>query len=162
MTVYERLKFSFKFFGAFISFLTLIYEFFYFSKSLFPSNLLYHAYQSFMLIRLLFILFFSGYLCYRNYFKHSVFIPDEANLRPEVVDARKAQLKDRGSTFYLSLPMMLWFGLYRFYPTKDFMNLLVTNFVVELLLQSLPLTLIGLQATTLTCGYAGGISFSEL
>jgi GR25 family glycosyltransferase involved in LPS biosynthesis len=45
---------------------------------------------------------------------------------------------------------MLWFGLYRIYPVKDFMNLLIINFVGELLLQALPISLLTLQANTLS------------
>jgi hypothetical protein len=59
-------------------------------------------------------------------------------------------IKVSGMMFYVSQPAMLWFGLYRLYPCKDFMNLLVINFVGELLLQTLPLSLLTLQANTLS------------
>ena len=54
-----------------------------------------------------------------------------------------------GVTFYLSQPAMLWFGSYRIYPVKDFMILLILNFVCELFTQTLPLTLLTMQANTL-------------
>jgi hypothetical protein len=44
---------------------------------------------------------------------------------------------------------MFWFGTYRIYPVKDFMNVLILNFVCELFLQTLPLTLLTMQANTL-------------
>lgn len=45
---------------------------------------------------------------------------------------------------------MLWFGTYRIYPVKDFMNLLIINFVGELLFQALPFSLLTLEANTLS------------
>ncbi len=59
-------------------------------------------------------------------------------------------IKVTGMMFYITQPAMLWFGLYRIYPIKDFMNLLIINFVGEFLLQTLPLSLLTLQANTLS------------
>ena len=54
----------------------------------------------------------------------------------EMTDEEKGELERsiylNGVTFYLSQPAMLWFGSYRIYPVKDFMILLILNFVCEL------------------------------
>ena len=71
-------------------------------------------------------------------------IPNEPNMLPEVVDARRVELREKGVAFYVSLPLILWFGIYRMYSVKDFMNFLVFNYCIELFFQSLPLTLITL------------------
>ena len=71
-------------------------------------------------------------------------IPNEATMLPEVADARRAELREKGVAFYASLPLIIWFGVYRVYPVKDFMNFLVLNYCIELFFQSLPLTLITL------------------
>lgn len=59
-------------------------------------------------------------------------------------------IKLTGMMFYVAQPAMLWFGLYRIYPVKDFMNLLIINYVGELFLQTLPISLLTLQANTLS------------
>ncbi len=53
-------------------------------------------------------------------------------------------IKVNGMMFYTAQPAMLWFGLYRIYPVKDFMNLLIINYVGELFLQALPISLLAL------------------
>jgi hypothetical protein len=69
------------------------------------------------------------------------------------VDVRRAQLRERGATFYIGLPLTLWFGIYRLYPSKDFMNFLVFNYSLELFLQALPLTLITLSTNAYAVGF---------
>ena len=45
---------------------------------------------------------------------------------------KRVELKEKGATFYVGLPLVLWFGIYRLYPVKDFMNFLVVVYCVEL------------------------------
>ena len=142
--LFDKLKYIFRVFGISISFLSLIYEFFYFESSIFVSHTLFRAYQAFMIIRVCLILIISGYMFYNRYLRYQVEIPNEPNMLPEVVDARRVELREKGVAFYVSLPLILWFGIYRMYPVKDFMNFLVFNYCIELLFQSLPLTLITL------------------
>jgi len=66
-------------------------------------------------------------------------------LTPVQADMKRMELKERGATFYVGLPLVLWFGIYRLYPVKDFMNFLVIFYCFELFLQSLPMTLIVLS-----------------
>jgi hypothetical protein len=133
MTLYDKLKFSFKFLGGVISYITLIYEFLNLSKSIFTSKVLYNSYEAFIILRVAIIMLISIFLYYRNFYKHPVIIPNEATMRPEFLDARKQELKERGSLFYLSLPLMQWLGLYRLYAVKDFKYLLTVNYIVEFL-----------------------------
>jgi hypothetical protein len=142
--LFDKLKYIFRVFGISISFLSLIYEFFYFESSIFVSHTLFRAYQAFMIIRVCLILIISGYMFYNRYLRYQVEIPNEPNMLPEVVDSRRVELREKGVAFYVSLPLILWFGIYRMYPVKDFMNFLVFNYCIELLFQSLPLTLITL------------------
>jgi hypothetical protein len=142
--LFDKLKYIFRVFGISTSFLSLIYEFFYFESSIFVSHTLFRAYQAFMIIRVCLILIICGYMFYNRYLRYQVEIPNEPNMLPEVVDARRVELREKGVAFYVSLPLILWFGIYRMYPVKDFMNFLVFNYCIELLFQSLPLTLITL------------------
>ena len=144
LPLFDKLKYIFRALGISISFLSLIYEFFYFESSIFVSHTLYRAYNAFMIIRVCLILIICGYMFYSRYLRYQVEIPNEANMLPEVVDARRAKLRERGVAFYAGLPLIIWFGIYRMYPVKDFMNFLVFNYCIELFFQSLPLTLITL------------------
>jgi hypothetical protein len=71
-------------------------------------------------------------------------------MSPEESSELERTIKVNGMMFYAAQPAMIWFGLYRIYPVRDFMNLLIINFVGELLLQALPISLLTLQANTLS------------
>ena len=73
---------------------------------------------------------------------------DTTKLSFEEVGTFERRLSLKGRVFYAAQPAMLWFGFYRLYPVIDFMNLLLVNYVAELFLQTLPLTLIIMQANS--------------
>jgi hypothetical protein len=55
---------------------------------------------------------------------------------------RRKKLRRRGILIYCTLPFIQWFGFYRMYKVKDFKPLLISNYLVEVWVQSLPCILI--------------------
>ena len=68
--LFDKLKYILRVFGISISFLSLIYEFFYFESSIFVSHTLFRAYQAFMIIRVTLILIICGYMFYTRYLRY--------------------------------------------------------------------------------------------
>jgi hypothetical protein len=83
-----------------------------------------------------------------RYLRYPVQIPNEQNMAPGEVDMRREQLKERGALYYTGMPLVVWFGIYRLYPVKDFINFLVVNYCIELFSQALPLTIITISTLT--------------
>jgi len=142
LSFYDKLKLFSRLLGIFISFLCLIFNFFYFSSAIFTNTTLYRGFQAFMLLRVILIMIHWWYLFYKNFWKYQVQIPNEATSRPEIVDYRRSELKDQGITYYIGMPLMMWFGAYRMYSSKDYMRFLILQYCIELFFSGLPLALI--------------------
>ena len=70
LPLFDKLKYIFMVVGITTSFLSLIYEFFYFEHSIFISHTVYRAYQAFMIIRVCLILIISGYMFNSRYLRY--------------------------------------------------------------------------------------------
>jgi hypothetical protein len=105
----------------------------YFDKSQFTSYTLYNSYKAFLLIRLLIVLLIGLFLFVKHIIIRKPLDLNSQYARNRIID---------GLFFYLTLPIIMWFGHLRLYSVKDFLNLLMINYIVEFFYQSLPLTII--------------------
>ena len=153
LSFYDKLKFGFKLFGCGISAMSLLLDILYFNKAIFMNQAHYDAFSALLILRFTFILIYSvgRYIQQASCFRVDITKVRGTNTL-EMTNEEKAELeksiKMSGMMFYVAQPALSWFGTYRIYPVKDFMYTLILNFVCELFLQTLPLTLVILQANT--------------
>jgi len=121
--------------GGLISMVNLAMSIMFNQRTVFESPRHYRLYQAALLVRLCLVLATSLYMLFRHYFKYQV---------QAEIEARVRQLRRRGLALYWSLPFNLWFGSYRTFLVKDFIDLIMLNLLIECG-QSVPTLVIGLK-----------------